>query len=295
MAGQFKKLDMLGILKLWNESEGNLKKMAESLGIVEQIPDLIASIPPEVCQVIAGLLAPHLPAPTVEVNEIAKATVNILLPLLQDEVKKMGAGTGGTVDNDKLAALAAERLTPFIEDQIKKIPPVSPDNIKQIADIVRGNMALQYSGTNAEMKAQLTELAASLKTMQDESEAKTRQIVSVTFQAEVAKARAAQVAAHAANPGTVDESGHAVTEPTPQGAYATTMAIINALISALPAVADAYSKFRPAASANLGELALKAYISGLTQGNKLRVGEVKPEDVAQTALDTIFPKPAAKA
>jgi hypothetical protein len=285
---KFVKIDVMSLMKLYNEHKGNLKAVADALGITQQIPGLIAGIPAEALQVVAGLLAPHLPAPQIEINEVAQATANILLPLLKDEVAKMGTGTAP--DINKIADVAVERIIPVLKEQINKIPPVSPENLQQISDKVTGSLAAKYAENNNETKNQLMNLASTLKTIQDNqmSEAKVRELVGVTFQAELAAARKTAAEeqvrqeATAGGPGAGNPNYGGGDNP-PQGGYAIAMAVLDRLLAALPVLADAYTKFRPPQN-TATDIILKSFLSGMQSGQKLKVGEANTGDVAKEIL-----------
>jgi len=293
---KFVKIDVMSLMKLWNEHKGNLKAMADALGITQQVPGLIAGIPADALQVVAGLLAPYLPAPQIEINEIAQATANILLPLLKDEVAKMGTGA---VDLDKVTEAVVTRIVPVLKEQMNNIPPVSPENLQSIADKVTGSLAARYAENNNETKSQLMNLAGTLKTIQENqmSETKVRELVGVTFQAELEAARKAaadergrqEAAGGAGNPNYGGGDNPPPGQPPPQGGYAIAMAIVDRLLNALPVLADVYTKFRPPQN-NLSELILKSYISGLTSGQKLKVGEANTGDVAKDLLSIVAPQ-----
>ena len=291
---KFQKLDLMSILKLWNDNGGNVRAIIDALGITEQIPVLIAGIPPEAQKTIADMLAPYLPAPNIE----TKAIVDIMLPILSAQVAKMNPGTA---DITKLTKVVIDHLAPLmkatIDEEIAKLPPISPENINEVADIVRVGLASQYAGTNAEIKSQIESIAYGLKKLQDELkklqdelESKVRALTEVTFKAELEKARAESEKIFAAGGGEIYPPSPGAGVSTPQGTYGIVMAAIDKLLNALPTIADAYAKFRPAPAGDVGAKVLQSYISGLTSGNKLRIGEAQPADIAKEALDIIQPK-----
>jgi hypothetical protein len=63
-------------------------QMLEDPDLIAKIPEVLAKCPPAAMQVLACSIAQYLPPTKIEVNDVARATTDILRPMLQEDIVK---------------------------------------------------------------------------------------------------------------------------------------------------------------------------------------------------------------
>ena len=63
-------------------------QMLEDPDLIAKIPEVLAKFPPAAMQVLACSIAQYLPPTKIEVNDVARATTDILRPMLQEDIVK---------------------------------------------------------------------------------------------------------------------------------------------------------------------------------------------------------------
>jgi hypothetical protein len=257
------KIDLLAVMKIWNECKGDLKQIAERLGITQQIPGLIASIKPETMAMVGQFIGQYIPQaeqkepPTAA--EVAAEVVKILPPSLQN------SATG-------------------------PLPPEIP--LDAIVDAVKGQISAMLQNGFQVIHDTEVALANSIKALQDGMPVTIEKQISTRWQLEREAAqkefneRVAAAQQQQAGPANPNQGGgqQYYQPPANNGPD-----MIDKLLAALPVIADAWSKFKPAPATNMAEMVLSSYVRGMTTGNKLRIGEAKPEDTAKELLGIIAP------
>ena len=63
-------------------------QMLEDPDLIAKIPEVLAKCPPAAMQVLACSISQYLPPTKIEVNDVARATTDILRPMLQEDIVK---------------------------------------------------------------------------------------------------------------------------------------------------------------------------------------------------------------
>ena len=80
-----KKLSLMSVL---GDPGKAVAELMEDPDIVAKIPEVLAKCPPAAMQVLACSIAQYLPPAKIEVDEITRATADILRPILQEHIVK---------------------------------------------------------------------------------------------------------------------------------------------------------------------------------------------------------------
>ena len=80
-----KKLSLMSVL---DDPGKAVAELMEDPDIVAKIPEVLAKCPPAAMQVLACSIAPYLPPTKIEVDEVTRATADILRPILQEHIVK---------------------------------------------------------------------------------------------------------------------------------------------------------------------------------------------------------------
>jgi len=80
-----KKLSLMSVL---GDPGKAVAELMEDPDIVAKIPEVLAKCPPAAMQVLACSIAQYLPPAKIEVDELTRATADILRPILQEHIVK---------------------------------------------------------------------------------------------------------------------------------------------------------------------------------------------------------------
>lgn len=108
-------------------------QLMEDPDIIAKFPEVLAKCPPAAMQILAGNIAQYLPPPTIEVEKVARATTDILRPLLQADIVK-------TINS------------------IPKVPAPSSGNVDELAEIRK-----QLAQITSDIKAIQNDLPARIQ------------------------------------------------------------------------------------------------------------------------------------
>ncbi len=80
-----KKISLMSVL---SDPGKAVAELMEDPDIIAKIPEVLAKCPPAAMQVLACSVAQYLPPTKIEVDEITRATADILRPILQEHIVK---------------------------------------------------------------------------------------------------------------------------------------------------------------------------------------------------------------
>jgi len=152
-----KKLSLMAVL---GDPGKAVAELMEDPDIVAKIPEVLAKCPPAAMQVLACSIAPYLPPTKIEVDEVTRATADILRPILQEDIIK-------TVN-----AIPKEATT-------------STADVDKLIGLIKGQVSTMVADGLSEFRTQLVHLATSIKAIQDDLPAQIQAQVSTIFKAEL--------------------------------------------------------------------------------------------------------------
>jgi hypothetical protein len=176
---------------------------------------------------------------------------------------------------DEIAASLANILPQGTESGI---------DIQKIVDTVKGQISVQVIEGYKKLNDTQLQLANAIKELQDKQESLIQSTVAATFKVnmnaivEQINSQIQEKLAANPNPG--------VDSPMSQQPQS----LIGQILSNLPTIIDAWQKLNPPQNSNVIETALKFYVQGLNQGNKLKTGESTTADAATDLLSLVQPK-----
>ena len=144
-----KKLSLMSVL---GDPGKAVAELMEDPDIMAKLPEVLAKCPPAAMQVLACSIAQYLPPTKVEVDELSRATADILRPIIQEDIVK----TVNAIPKD--AAIITGN-----SDEIKK----------------------KKKKKKYEIRKQLVQMAALIKAIQDDLPAQIQAQVSTIFKSEL--------------------------------------------------------------------------------------------------------------
>jgi hypothetical protein len=88
MQEQKPKKKKLSLMSVMGDPGKAIAELMEDPDIVAKIPEVLAKCPPAAMQVLACNIAQYLPPAKIEVDELTRATADILRPILQEHIVK---------------------------------------------------------------------------------------------------------------------------------------------------------------------------------------------------------------
>jgi hypothetical protein len=162
-----KKLSLMSVL---GDPGKAVAELMEDPDIIAKIPEVLAKCPPAAMQVLACSIAPYLPPTKIEVDEVTRATADILRPILQEHIVKT------------INAIPKEATT-------------GTGNVDELSDLIKGQVSTMVVDGLSEVRKQLVHLATSIKAIQDGLPAQIQAQVSTIFKAAELEAFQRQVEA----------------------------------------------------------------------------------------------------
>jgi len=152
-----KKLSLMAVL---GDPGKAVAELMEDPDIVAKIPEVLAKCPPAAMQVLACSIAPYLPPTKIEVDEVTRATADILRPILQEDII------------NTVKSIAKEATT-------------STADVDKLICLIKGQVSIMVADGLSEIRKQLVQLANSIKAIQDDLPAQIQAQVSTIFKAEL--------------------------------------------------------------------------------------------------------------
>jgi hypothetical protein len=194
---------------------------------------------------------------------------------------------------EALAAEIAKHMPPVelpsateIAAELVKIMPQNnmPIDVAEIVAQVKGQISVQVVEGYKKLSETQLQLANSLKDLQDRQEQLIQATVEATF-----KANAQEIIKQVSN-----QLQTGLT-PNPNLAVGSSVAqqpksITSQIVEILPTLLEAWKTINPPQNnTSVIETALRFYVQGLNQGNKLKTGESTTADAAQDLLSLVSP------
>lgn len=232
-------------------------ELLEDPEVADKLALAVSKLPPEAMDILAQRVAEYMPRPPTA-DEIAER-LEVRIP--------QGVASGSTSDFEALKS--------------------------QVSDLVMDSMS--------KVQGQITMMLEQLKVMQDEQPQLIEKQVTLFWNREMeafkkqAETTKQELLALRGNGGGVeplpDGTGR---EGQPQPGYSAIRGIARDIIDALPTITDLIKTLKPPPPQNLpAKQLVDAWVDGVTSGNRLRIGEAKPEELGKSLLNLISP-PAAK-
>ena len=118
-----------------------VSQLMDDPDIIAKFPEVLAKCPPAAMQILAGNIAQYLPPPTIEVEKVARATTDILRPLLQEDILKAinSIPTGPTSSSGNVDELAdIRKQLAQITSDIKAIQNDLPARVQeQVSNVLK--------------------------------------------------------------------------------------------------------------------------------------------------------------
>ncbi|MDP2651380.1 MAG: hypothetical protein Q8O98_02190 [bacterium] len=237
-------------------------ELLEDPDVADKLAIAVSKLPPASMDMLAGKIAEFMPKPPTA-DEIA-AALEVRIP--------EGAPIPGDNGNNGDIATLKNQMSDLVMDSFNKL------------------------------QAQIMQMLAQVKAMQDEQPTLIQNNVASIFNQELkifedkTAAVRQEIIARAGNGG--GDSGEflervpANGEPTPTRSRGVALGLsFDQVLSLITTASEAWAKFKPPVTAALAEDKLKAYTLGFTSGNKMRGGVVGSDDVAKEMLQIAASQP----
>lgn len=253
--GQKPKKKRLDLAAVLTDPGKAIGELLEDPDVADKLAIAITKLPPAAIDTLAKKIAEYMPKPPTAEEIAAKLQVEAILP-----------------------------------------ESIAPASAAEIVDTVRGQLSDQITSDFNKIQTQITQIFEALKFHQDEEAQTIQKTVAMTFAQELESFKV-QAKEEASRLGLGNNGGShpgGENQPPAQGRGVLLGLSLDQVLSLVTTLSEAWAKIKPPPVAALAEDKLKAYATGFATGNKMRTGNVAPDDVAQEMLKIATPQPPAK-
>ncbi len=154
-----KKLNLMSVL---GDPGKAVAELMEDPDIIAKLPEVLAKCPPVAMQVLACSIAPYLPPTKIEVDEVTRATADILRPILQEDIIKTVNAIPKETTTDGLSEIRKQLIQ--LATSIKAIQDDLPAQIQaQVSTIFKA----EFEAFQKQVEAKKQELMSSNQVLQN--------------------------------------------------------------------------------------------------------------------------------
>ena len=162
MQEQKPKKRKLNLMSVLGDPGKAVAELMEDPDIIAKLPEVLAKCPPAAMQVLACSIAPYLPPTKIEVDEVTRATADILRPILQEDIVKTVNAIPKEATPDGLSEIRKQLIQ--LATSIKAIQDDLPAQIQAQVSII---FKTEFEAFQKQVEMKKQELVSSNQVLQN--------------------------------------------------------------------------------------------------------------------------------